>query len=138
DHRESAVSSLRAETIAEFVALGRTSKEVAAIYDDMEYHTVRNAILDRSIRPDGRALDEIRPIEVEVGILPRTHGSGLFTRGQTQILSVCTLGTDSDKQIVDGIGLDDSKRFIHHYNFPPFSVGEVRRMAGPSRRDIGH
>jgi len=90
------------------------------------------------MRPDGRALTEVRPVSCEVGVLPRTHGSGLFTRGQTQILSVATLGTEGDEQVIDGIGVEDKKRFLHHYNFPPFSVGEVRRMVGPSRRDIGH
>jgi polyribonucleotide nucleotidyltransferase len=83
-------------------------------------------------------LTEIRPVSADVGILPRTHGSGLFTRGQTQVLSVCTLGTAGDEQMLDSIGIDESKRYLHHYNFPPFSVGETRPMRGPSRRDIGH
>jgi polyribonucleotide nucleotidyltransferase len=99
---------------------------------------VRTNIIDRNIRPDGRERDEIRPITCEVGILPRPHGTGLFTRGQTQILSVLTLGTVGEAQRLDTISPEESKRFLHHYNFPPFSVGEVRRMGGPSRRDIGH
>src|SRR5690606_8057779 len=90
------------------------------------------------IRPDGRRLDEIRPITCQVGLLPRTHGSALFTRGNTQALSVCTLGALGDMQILDGIDWEESKRFMHHYNFPPFSVGEARPIRGPGRREIGH
>ncbi|MCV5432411.1 polyribonucleotide nucleotidyltransferase, partial [Escherichia coli] len=82
--------------------------------------------------------DEIRPLASEVGILSRTHGSGLFTRGQTQALSICTLGALGDVQILDGLGVEESKRFMHHYNFPSFSVGETRPMRGPGRREIGH
>ncbi|OEG00448.1 polyribonucleotide nucleotidyltransferase [Vulcanibacillus modesticaldus] len=99
---------------------------------------VRRLILFENKRPDGRALDEIRPISCEVGLLPRTHGSGLFTRGQTQALSICTLGALGDVQILDGLDLEESKRFMHHYNFPPYSVGEARPMRGPGRREIGH
>ncbi|WP_353892043.1 polyribonucleotide nucleotidyltransferase [Proteinivorax hydrogeniformans] len=99
---------------------------------------VRNSILNEGIRPDGRNPDEIRPISCEIDILPRTHGSGLFKRGQTQVLSVCTLGPLGDVQILDGIDLEESKRYIHHYNFPPFSVGEPGFMRGPGRREIGH
>ncbi len=92
----------------------------------------------RKIRPDGRKGDEIRPLASGVGILSRTHGSGLFTRGQTQALSICTLGALGDVQILDGLGVEESKRFMHHYNFPSFSVGETRPMRGPGRREIGH
>lgn len=99
---------------------------------------VRNMILDEQIRPDGRKPDEIRPIWCEVGILPRVHGSGVFTRGQTQVLTVCTLGGTSDEQLLDGLGDTESKRYMHHYNFPPYSVGEARPMRGPGRREIGH
>ncbi len=95
-------------------------------------------ILDEDKRVDGRALNEIRKLCAEIGLLPRTHGSGLFTRGQTQALSVVTLGTLREDQMIDGIGIEDSKRFLLHYNFPPFSVGETGRMTGPRRRDIGH
>src|SRR3712207_2373217 len=87
---------------------------------------------------DGRGLDEIRPISVEVGLLPRAHGSALFTRGDTQALSVATLGPSSDVQRIDTISPEDSKRYLHHYNFPPYSTGENKPMRGPSRRDIGH
>ncbi|HEX5497876.1 MAG TPA: polyribonucleotide nucleotidyltransferase, partial [Thermomicrobiales bacterium] len=90
------------------------------------------------VRPDGRKPDEIRPIWCEVGYLPRTHGSAIFTRGQTQVVTVATLGSTAEEQRLDSISPEESKRYIHHYNFPPFSVGEVRRMRGPGRRDIGH
>ena len=136
--RENAVAALKAEVTAALVARGQDENNVAKVFDALEKETVRNGILDRGIRPDGRALNEIRPISCEVGVLPRTHGSGLFTRGQTQVLGVVTLGTERDAQTIDGIGIEDSKRFLNHYNFPPFSVGEARRMGGPSRRDIGH
>ena len=89
-------------------------------------------------RPDGRATDEIRPITCEVGVVPRTHGSALFTRGETQAMSLLTLGGTGEYQRIDGIGIEDKKRYIHHYNFPPFSVGETGFMRGPKRRDIGH
>ncbi|MDU6770655.1 MAG: polyribonucleotide nucleotidyltransferase, partial [Veillonella sp.] len=90
------------------------------------------------IRPDGRKLDEVRPISCRTGVLPRTHGSGLFTRGQTQVLNVATVAPLSEKQTIDGIGLETEKRYIHHYNFPSFSVGETRSSRGPGRREIGH
>ncbi len=112
--------------------------DIATVLDELEKEIVRKMILDEGKRVDGRALDEIRPVTCEVGILPRTHGSGLFTRGQTQVLSVTTLGAASDEQILDGLGFTDSKRYLHHYNFPPYSVGETRPMRGPGRREIGH
>ena len=90
------------------------------------------------IRPDGRKMDEIRPVSVKVGVLPRVHGSGLFTRGQTQVLTACTLGLKSDEQLLDNLTEEDRKRYIHHYNFPPFCVGEVRPIRSPGRREIGH
>ena len=99
---------------------------------------VRENILVRGIRPDNRGIDEIRKISCEVGILPRTHGSGLFTRGQTQVLTVATLGVSSDEQTLDGISEETSKRYMHHYNFPSYSVGETRPSRGPGRREIGH
>jgi polyribonucleotide nucleotidyltransferase len=106
--------------------------------DNMEKEEVRRMIAVDKIRPDGRGLAEIRPISCEVGVLPRTHGTGLFTRGQTQVLTVCTLGRVSEEQILDGLGEEESKRYIHHYNFPPYSVGEVRPQRSPGRREIGH
>jgi len=113
-------------------------KEVQNVLKHLLKDEVRRAIIQDHIRPDGRGLTEIRPISVEVGVLPRVHGSGLFTRGQTQALTALTLGTLRDQQMLDGIGLEESKRYIHHYNFPPFSVGETAPLRGPSRRSIGH
>jgi polyribonucleotide nucleotidyltransferase len=100
--------------------------------------TVRDVVLGEGVRMDGRGLDDIRPISVEVGLLPRAHGSGLFTRGQTQALTVATLGPSSDVQRIDTISPETEKRYLHHYNFPPYSTGENKPMRGPSRRDIGH
>ena len=105
---------------------------------DVEKDIVRRMITHEKIRPDGRGLDEVRPVSCEVGILPRTHGSGLFTRGQTQILTVTTLGSLGDAQVIDGLGVEKSKRYIHQYNFPGYSVGEARPARGPGRREIGH
>ena len=108
-----------------------------AIYK-LEKKCVRHLIFDEHKRVDGRALDEIRPLSCEVGLLPRTHGSALFTRGQTQVLSVATLGMISEEQVLDGIDTEESKRYMHHYNFPAYSVGEARTSRGPGRREIGH
>ena len=108
-----------------------------AIYK-LEKKCVRYLIFDEHKRVDGRALDEIRPLSCEVGLLPRTHGSALFTRGQTQVLSVATLGMVSEEQVLDGIDTEESKRYMHHYNFPAYSVGEARTSRGPGRREIGH
>lgn len=109
-----------------------------AAWEEEEKRVMRTLILTRGVRVGGRGLKEIRPIWTRVGVLPRTHGSGLFTRGQTQVLSIVTLGSLAQEQILDTISPEERKRFIHHYNFPPYSTGEVRRMGGPSRRDIGH
>ena len=114
------------------------NKQVAGVVDQIEKDSMRSFILEDRVRVDGRALDEVRQVTCEVGVLPRTHGSGLFTRGQTQVMSVVTLGAVGDEQILDGLGVEDSKRFMHHYNFPPYSVGEARFMRGPGRREIGH
>src|SRR6266568_2721655 len=113
-------------------------KENIAFYEKELKAYVRGNILDKGIRPDGRDLKTIRPITCEVGLLPRTHGSALFTRGQTQVLSVVTLGSPGDEQVLDGLGASESKRFMHHYNFPPFSTGESKPLRGPGRREIGH
>ena len=112
--------------------------KVAEGFKNVVKGEVRRRILDLGVRPDGRSLSEIRPITCEVGALPRTHGSGLFTRGQTQVLSVATLGPLSMKQNLDTLSPDDTKQFMHHYNFPPYSVGEARRVGSPGRREIGH
>jgi polyribonucleotide nucleotidyltransferase len=113
-------------------------KEIAALFEKELKQYVRTQILEQGVRPDGRTLTDIRPITCEVGLLPRTHGSGLFTRGQTQILSVVTLGSPGEEQRLDGLGAEESRRYMHHYNFAPFSVGETRPMRGPGRREIGH
>ena len=113
-------------------------RDVSKIVDNIEANEVRRLITDEKIRPDGRAMDEIRPLEAEVDILARTHGSALFTRGQTQVLSVTTLGALGEHQILDGLGIEDEKRFMHHYNFPSFCVGEVGRYGPVGRREIGH
>ena len=112
------------------LALVAIDQEMQKLFDE--------AILARDERPDGRKLDEVRPISCQVGVLPRTHGSALFTRGETQALTIATLGAPGMEQIIDTMELDEKKRFMHHYNFPPFSVGEVRPMRGPGRREIGH
>lgn len=116
----------------------KLTKEVKQIAEDLEKDVVRELITIDKIRPDGRQLDEIRPLSSEVGLLPRVHGSGLFTRGQTQALSACTLAPLGEHQIIDGLGVEESKRFIHHYNFPQFSVGSTGRAGSPGRREIGH
>jgi len=111
---------------------------VKAFLDKLAKNLVRQIIVNRGLRPDGRRWEEIRPISCEVGVLPRTHGSALFTRGETQVLTVATLGAVSDEQILDGLGVEESKRFMHHYNMPPYSTGEARPIRAPSRREIGH
>jgi len=108
------------------------------IFEEISDEIVHENILTKELRPDGRKLTEIRSIECRTGILPRTHGTGLFTRGETQALTVTTLGSPGDEQIIDTMEVDTKKRYIHHYNFPPYSVGEVRPMRGPGRREIGH
>ena len=113
-------------------------KDIHAIYSEVLKKTVRSRILNQSVRPDGRDPKKIRPIWGTVGILPRKHGSGLFTRGETQVLTVTTLGTPRDEQRLDTLGPQDFKRYIHHYNFLPFSTGETGRLGSPGRREIGH
>jgi len=113
-------------------------KQVSIILHDIEKDEVRRLITEEKIRPDGRQITEIRPLNSQVNLLPRVHGSALFTRGETQVLSVCTLGAIGEHQKIDGLGLEDQKRFMHHYNFPPYSVGETGRMGAPGRREIGH
>lgn len=113
-------------------------KTVEKIIGKLKEEAVRRMIIDEGIRPDGRRRDEIRPIWCQTGVLPRAHGSAIFTRGQTQVLSVLTLGANSDEQILFGLGEEETKRFIHHYNFPPYSVGETSPLRSPGRREIGH
>ena len=114
------------------------SKFIDAVFDAVLKEEVRRAITQDRMRPDGRRPEEIRPVTCQVGLLPRAHGSGLFTRGQTQVLTSVTLGLKSDEQLLDSLTDEESKRYIHHYNFPPYSVGEVRPIRGPGRREIGH
>ncbi|WP_085508350.1 polyribonucleotide nucleotidyltransferase [Thalassobacillus devorans] len=139
--REEAIDTAKKDIIASYEeqeADEDTIKKVKAILDDMVKEEVRRLITKEKVRPDGRSPEEIRPLSSRVGVLPRTHGSGLFTRGQTQALSICTLGPLGDVQILDGLDLEESKRFMHHYNFPHFSVGETGPIRGPGRREIGH
>ncbi len=137
--REEYFARVEAEIVAEFaVKFPEEEGTIQAIVSGAEKEVVRRIIAAEKVRVDGRAIDEVREIVCEAGLLPRTHGSSLFTRGQTQIMNICTLGAISDEQILDGIGLEDSKRFMHHYNFPPYSVGEARPMRSPGRREIGH
>ncbi len=113
-------------------------KVVYTVMHDLEAEVVRSRILDRGLRPDGRNLTQIRPLDAEIDLSPRAHGSGLFTRGETQVLSIATLGTLKDAQELDGLDVEDTKRYLHHYNFPPYSTGEAKPMRGSSRREIGH
>jgi len=139
--REEAIDRVKSEILAHYEEDEAYSEQLDQINDVLHQivkEEVRRSIVVDGIRPDGRRINEIRPLSSSVGILPRTHGSGLFTRGQTQALSVCTLGALGDVQILDGLDTEESKRFMHHYNFPPFSVGEARPMRGPGRREIGH
>ncbi|WP_044746881.1 polyribonucleotide nucleotidyltransferase [Bacillus alveayuensis] len=139
--REDAINAVKEEIVAKYEeqeADEETIKQVKEILSKLVKEEVRRLITEEKIRPDGRKIDEIRPLSSQVGLLPRTHGSGLFTRGQTQALSICTLGALGDVQILDGLGIEESKRFMHHYNFPSFSVGETGPMRGPGRREIGH
>jgi len=137
--REEKIEIVKQETLEVFVEkYPENEKDINEALYNIIKEEVRKLILFEGIRPDNRKVDEIRPITCEVGILPRTHGSGLFTRGQTQVLTVATLGASSDVQVIDGLGEEESKRYMHHYNFPPYSVGETRFLRGPGRREIGH
>jgi polyribonucleotide nucleotidyltransferase len=139
--REAAIKVVKDDVIAKFEekeADDDQLKQVKQVLDKLVKGEVRRLITEEKVRPDGRGLDEIRPLASQVGLMPRTHGSGLFTRGQTQALSICTLGALGDVQVIDGLGLEESKRFMHHYNFPLFSVGETGPIRGPGRREIGH
>lgn len=132
---EAAFEDIKAHFEEEMEEFG---KDISQVMEEIEVAEVRREILEDDIRPDGRALTEIRPLTSEVGYLPRTHGSGLFTRGQTQVLSIVTLAGLSEVQEIDGLGDDTPKRYMHQYNFPPFSVGDTRPVRGPGRREIGH
>ena len=135
--QEDAESRLESE-VAEKLADQYSPAQISGGFKNVLKEEVRRRILQQGIRPDGRALEEIRPISCDVGVLPRTHGSGLFTRGLTQVLSIVTLGSITMKQTLDSVGPEGTKRFMHHYNFPSFSTGEARRVGSPGRREIGH
>ncbi len=137
--RETRSQQVKTETIEHFAEdFPESAKDIDSILYTMTKEIVRDKIINRGIRPDGRSYEDIRPIWCEVGVLPRTHGSGVFTRGQTQVLTIATLGALGDGQTLDGIGEEDYKRYMHQYNMPPYSVGETRMMRGPGRREIGH
>ncbi|MBH5316591.1 polyribonucleotide nucleotidyltransferase [Paenibacillus sp. GSMTC-2017] len=140
--RQEAIDAVNSDAVAHFEEQYAETPEllsdVKEVLYDIVKEEVRRLISHDKVRPDGRALEEIRAIDCDVSLLPRTHGSGLFTRGQTQALSICTLGAMGDVQILDGISPEETKRFMHHYNFPPFSVGEARPLRPPGRREIGH
>ncbi len=134
--REQALSELKKELVEH---LGEFPEEdILSAFDAKVGAEIRTSLLDRGQRSSGRSLTDVRPINCEVGLLPRTHGSALFTRGQTQVLTITTLGSTRKEQQLDGLGIEESKRFIHHYNFTPFSTGEVKRIGTPGRREIGH
>jgi polyribonucleotide nucleotidyltransferase len=135
--REDLLTKLGAE-LGESAGDGVAEHEITAALDTKIKKGVRLNVLDKGRRISGRTLTEIRPISCEVGLLPRTHGSGMFTRGQTQVMAITTLGSSRQEQMLDGLGIEESKRFIHHYNFPGYSTGEVRRVGTPGRREIGH
>ncbi len=144
--RQDAVDALKKKVLDEYDAIKdedeKTHNEkmmmVEGILEAMVAHVVRTLIIEEKIRPDGRKVDEIRPLDAQIDLLPRAHGSAMFTRGQTQVISTTTLGPLSDAQIIDGITCEGEKRFMHQYNFPPYSVGEIGRMGTPGRREIGH
>jgi polyribonucleotide nucleotidyltransferase len=140
--RRDAISALKKSTLeslkTQIEANAWDAKELSKEFGEFEYQTMRNAVLDTKVRIDGRDLTTVRPIMVQTGVLPRTHGSALFQRGETQAIVVTTLGTARDGQIIDAVEGESKDHFLFHYNFPPFSVGEAGRMMGPKRREIGH
>ena len=137
--REVRTEQVKAETIAHFAEeYPDSAADIDAVLYNLMKEILRDKIINKGIRPDGRTHTQIRPIWSEVGILPRTHGSAVFTRGQTQVMTIATLGTLGDGQTIDGIGEEEFKRYIHHYNMPPYSTGEVKRLGSPGRREIGH
>lgn len=143
--REAAVDAVMEEATEFFAAVyadrddyDQVMKDVSTALHDLEKDEVRRLITKERVRPDGRRIDEIRPLSSSVALLPRVHGSGLFTRGQTQVLTAATLAPLGEHQVIDGLGIEEGKRFIHHYNFPNFSVGETGRVGSPGRREIGH
>ena len=135
--RDEQIAVFESEVLKNFEGSYKQS-ELKSTLSDLLEKEVRHAIVDKEIRPDGRKLTEIRPIDIEIGLLPRTHGTGLFTRGQTQVMSIVTLGAPGEEQTIETMEEEGTKRYMHHYNFPPFSTGEVKPIRGTSRREIGH
>ena len=135
--RDEEIAAYEADILKNFEGNYKQS-ELKNTFSDLLEKEVRHAIVEKEIRPDGRKLNEIRPITIEVGLLPRTHGTGLFTRGQTQVMSIVTLGAPGEEQTIETMEEEGTKRYMHHYNFPPFSTGEVKMIRGTSRREIGH
>jgi len=146
DARNAALDELRERVLEEYESAAPgdegtdavNMREVREAIDDQLKKEVRRRIIEEGVRPDGRHVTQIRPLAAEIDLIPRVHGSGLFKRGQTQVMSVCTLGTPRDSQPLDGLYPEDTKRYMHHYNFPPYSTGETGMMRGPKRREIGH
>lgn len=144
--RYAAIDAINKEVIDKYEAMqyanekekAKTIMQVHDVLETIVSEEVRRLITEEKVRPDGRKVDEIRPLDAQIDLLPRVHGSAMFTRGQTQVISICTLGPKTDEQIIDNLTDEDSKRWMHHYNFPPYSVGEVGRMGTPGRREIGH
>ncbi|WP_329840922.1 polyribonucleotide nucleotidyltransferase [Stenotrophomonas geniculata] len=140
--RRDAISAIKKDVVealaGRVAAEGWNPAELSKEFGELEYRTMRDSVLDTKVRIDGRALDAVRPITVKTGVLPRTHGSSLFTRGETQAIVTITLGTARDGQVIDAVAGEYKENFLFHYNFPPFSVGECGRMMGPKRREIGH
>ena len=144
--RQNAIDSLKKETTDDYDNREYKNEKdhkmtmlmVNDILEGMVANEVRRLITEEKIRPDGRKIDEIRPLNAQIDLLPRVHGSAMFTRGQTQVISTCTLGIKEDEQVLEGLAPEDTKRWMHHYNFPPFSVGEIGRTGTPGRREIGH
>ncbi len=144
--RQDAIDALKKEILDDYESKTYANEKeskmtimmVNDILEQMVADEVRRLITEEKVRPDGRKIDEIRPLDAQVALLPRVHGSAMFTRGQTQVISTCTLGVKDDEQILENLSPEDSKRWLHHYNFPPFSVGEIGRTGSPGRREIGH
>ena len=144
--RAAAIDAIKAEVIAKYEAkeyanekeLKYTMLQVNDMLERLVANEVRRLITEAKVRPDGRKINELRPLDAQVDLLPRVHGSAMFTRGQTQVISTCTLASLADQQLLDSLSAEDSKRWMHHYNFPPYSVGEIGRMGTPGRREIGH
>lgn len=138
EYRQQAITDFESKTYDNSEELNRAIKQVKEIVHEIEADEVRRLIVEDKIRPDGRKINELRPLDSQVDLLPRVHGSAMFTRGETQVLSVTTLGPLNDEQIIDDLTDVTCKKFMHHYNFPPFSVGETGRLGAPGRREIGH